>query len=69
MGRLHGMLRLHQFGKNVLPGLFLGCVLLSGGIWKGDILVADIEELERMEASEIHAAGLNAREVMTSQNW
>ena len=25
------------------------------GIWKGDILVADIEELEQMDASEIYA--------------
>ena len=29
--------RLHQFGKNVLPGKFLGYVLSAGGIWKGDI--------------------------------
>ena len=38
--------RIHQFGKKVLPGLFLGYALYAGGIWKGDILVADIEELE-----------------------
>ena len=41
--------RIHQFGKKVLPGLFLGHVLYAGGIWKGDILVADIEELETMD--------------------
>ena len=29
--------RLLQFGKKVLPGLFLGCALYAGGIWKGDI--------------------------------
>ena len=40
---------IHQFGKNVLLGLFLGYSLHAGGIWKGDILVADIEELETME--------------------
>ena len=45
--------RIHQFGKKVLPGLFLGYALYAGGIWKGDILVADIEELETMDASEI----------------
>ena len=33
--------RLHQFGKKVLPGIFLGYVLYAGGIWKGNILVAD----------------------------
>ena len=28
--------RIHQFGKKVLPGLFLGFALYAGGIWKGD---------------------------------
>ena len=46
-------LRIHQFGKKVLPGLFLGYVLYAGGIWKGDVLIADLEELETMDASEI----------------
>ena len=36
-------------------------VLYAGGIWKGDILVAHIEELEQMDASEIHAARLHAK--------
>ena len=49
--------RLHQFGKNVLSG-----------IWKGDILVADIEELENMDASEIDPRRLNAKEVLTPQS-
>ena len=38
--------RIHQFGKKVLPGLFLGYALHAGGIWKGDVLIADLEELE-----------------------
>ena len=33
--------RIHQFGKKVLPGLFLRYALYAGGIWKGDVLVAD----------------------------
>ena len=45
--------RIHQFGKKVLPGLFLGYAQYAGWIWKGDIMVADIEELETMDASEI----------------
>ena len=45
--------RIHQFGKKVLPGLFLGYALYAGEIWKGDIMVADIEELETVDASEI----------------
>ena len=45
--------RIHQFGKKVLLGLFLGYALYAEGIWKGDVLVADIEELETMDALEI----------------
>ena len=58
--------RQHQFGPQVFPGIFLGYVLSAGGIWKGDIMVADIEELEEMDASELHARRLNAKEVFTS---
>ena len=47
--------RLRQFGPKVLPGIFLGYVLYAGGIWEGDIMVADTEELEQMDACEIHA--------------
>ena len=35
------------------------------GIWKGDIVVADIKELDKMDASEIHAKRLNAKVVLT----
>ena len=47
--------RLHQFGAKVLPGIFLGYVLYAGKIWKGDMMVADIEEMEEMDAYELHA--------------
>ena len=60
--------RIHQFGKKVLPGLFLGYVLYAGGIWKGDVLVADLEELETMDASEIYSKRLNAKEVIFSED-
>ena len=56
--------RLHQLLAKVLPGIFLGYALFSGRIWKGDIMVADIEELEEMDASELHARRLNAKEVL-----
>ena len=59
--------RIHQFGKKVLPGLFLGYALYAGGIWKGDVLVADLEELETMDASEIYSKRLNAKEVIFPQ--
>ena len=56
--------RIHQFGKKVLPGLFLGYALYAGGIWKGDVLTADLGELETMDASEIYSKRLNAKEVI-----
>ena len=59
--------RIHQFGKKVLPGLFLGYALYAVIIWKGDVLVADLEELETMDASEIYSKRLNAKEVIFPQ--
>ena len=59
---------LHQFGPKVLPGKFLGYALHAGRIWKGDILVADIEDLEQMDVSEILAERLNANESVDSHN-
>ena len=56
--------RIHHFGMKVLPGLFLGYALYAGEIWKGDILVADIEELETVDASEIYSQRLNAMELI-----
>ena len=56
--------RIHQFGEKDLPGLFFGYALYAGGIWKGDILVAVIEELETMDASEIYSERLIAKEVL-----
>ena len=45
--------RIHQFGKS-----FLDCssdtLCTRGRIWKGDVLIADLEELETMDASEIY---------------
>ena len=38
------------------------------GIWKGDILVEDIEEQGHLDVSEIHARRLNAQEMFTSNN-
>ena len=38
----------------------------AGRIWKGEIMVADIEELEQMDASELYARRLDAKEVLTT---
>ena len=51
-------------GTKVLPGVFLGYALYAGGIWKGDVLIADLEELETMDASEIYSKRLDAKEVI-----
>ena len=56
--------RIYQFGKKVLPGIFPGFALIAAGIWKGDILIVDIEELEMLDASEIHPRRLDAKEVL-----
>ena len=56
--------RIHHSGMKVLPGLFLGYALYAVRIWKGDVVVADFEELETMDASEIYSKRLNAKEVI-----
>ena len=58
---------IHQFGKNVLPGIFLGYELIAWWIWKGDVLIADLEDLGKMDASEIYLRRINAKEVLTTQ--
>ena len=50
--------------KKVLPGLFLGSALYAGEFGRDDMLVADIEELETMDASETYSKRLNAKEVI-----
>ena len=62
--------RLHEFGKKVLLGIFFRCALYAGGIWKGDIVGADIEELENLDASEVRTRRLIAKEVvMPKTRW
>ena len=56
--------RIHQFGEKVFTWIVPWIRSVRGGIWKGDILVADIEHLEPMDASEIYSKRLNAKEVI-----
>ena len=49
----------------VLPGVLLGYVLYGRRIWKGDIMFADIEGLEKMDASQTHGKRLDAKKVIT----
>ena len=53
--------------KKGLPSIFIGYVFLCG-VWKGDILVADIGELENKDASDFFARKLNAKEVLKPKN-
>ena len=44
---------------------YLDCSLDTlWGLWKGDIMEKDIEELETMDASEIYSKKINAKEVI-----
>ena len=43
---------------------FFGYGMYAGRIWKGDMLVADVEELETIDASEIFSKRLSAKEVI-----
>ena len=52
--------------KESFPGIFFGYALIAVEFWKGDILKADIEELLRVEASDIYPRRLNAKEVLTT---
>ena len=51
----------------MLPGIFLGYEAVAERFWKGDILIADLEDLEKLDASEIHPRRINAKEVWISQ--
>ena len=44
--------RIQQFGKKVLPGIFLGYALIAGRIWKIVLLVADKEKERRREGEK-----------------
>ena len=59
--------RIHQFGKKVLPRLYLGYELVAGWIWKGDITVADLEDLEKLDASHVYPRRFNAKEILIRQ--
>ena len=59
--------RIHQFGKRVLPGIFLVYELIAGGILKGDILIDDLEDWETLDASDIYPQRIKAKEVLISQ--
>ena len=61
--------RIHQYGKKVLPGIFLGNELIAGGIWKGYIRIADLEELSKLDATDFYLRRINVKELLIRQRW
>ena len=57
-------MKVHQFGKKVLPGIVLGYELIAEEIWKGGILIADLEDVEKLDASDNYPRRINAKEVL-----
>ena len=60
--------RISQESINLERKFYLDCssdtLCTRGRIWKDDVLIADLEELETMDASEIYSKRLNAKEVI-----
>ena len=59
--------RLHQFGAKVLPGLFLGYVSCEENLERRHYGGRHRRIGGDMDASELHARRLNAKEVLTPQ--
>ena len=57
--------RIHQFGKKVLQGIFLGYALCARNLGRRHI---DLEELENIGAPEIYARRRDAKEVITPKS-
>ena len=58
---------IHHFGETVLPGIFLGYELVAEDDLEGDILIADLEDLEKLDASDIYPRRIDAKEVLISE--
>ena len=56
-----------QFGKEMLPGIFAGFVLLAGRGWSGDFLIADREDFENFAPSDIADRTLELFDIPQSQ--
>ena len=58
--------RLHQYGKKVLPGIFLGYALIAVEFGKDTFWSQTLRNWKNMNASEIHPRRINAKEVLIS---
>ena len=43
--------------------------LIAGGSWNGDILIADLEDLEKLVASENYPRRINAKGALITRKW
>ena len=60
------LLKFHQFGGTGLPETLLENVWYAGReVWKGTLLVADFEQVDKKDASEFHNMKLNPKEVVS----
>ena len=57
--------RLPRVGKNILPGIFLA---KRGGFWKGNILIADLEDLENW-MHQIFTLGESTQKKDQTSRW
>ena len=56
--------KLHQLGKKMLSGIFLGYEQQAGGGWSGDLMVADWQQIETAGLrSDIHINRFKAEEI------
>ena len=60
-------IKIFSIWQEKITSNFLGHELTAGGIWKGDVLVADNEEVENIGASDIYPRRIKAKEVLISQ--
>ena len=58
------IMRLHQFGKKMLSGIFIGYVQHAGGGWTGDLTIVDWQQVEQATTnSDIYTKRFKAEEV------
>ena len=58
----------HQFGKEMLPGIFAGFVLRAERGWSGVLLTADREDFENLAPSDIADRTLELFDLPQSQS-
>ena len=57
------LLKFHQFGSTALPETLSEYVWYAGReVWKGTLMVADLEQVDKIDASEFHNVKLAQRE-------